>query len=108
MMRRVLSVFFCASIFFFNVEVSFAGTEYEKFEIKQGMHKSAVNEKYGPPLSAEKLRHGFFPIPKEKALYKIDGSTYMILCFFSGRINEITILDNATHEDAVSMFESID
>ncbi|MBU0570682.1 MAG: hypothetical protein KJ995_04710 [Candidatus Omnitrophica bacterium] len=107
-MQRVLLTFLCASIFFFNAVASCAVAEYEKLEIKQGMRKSAANEKYGPPLLVEKLRYGFLPIPKEKALYKVDDSTYMILYFFSGRINEITILDDATYEEAVSMFESTD
>lgn len=71
------------------------------------MHKSDAAKEYGEPLLAEKLRSGFLPIPREKALYRIDESTYMILYFYSGRVNEITILDDSTYEDAASMFKML-
>ncbi|MFH1411599.1 MAG: hypothetical protein ABIG55_03045 [Candidatus Omnitrophota bacterium] len=105
MMRKLLAVFICFAVYLTGTSVSY-GDGYETFAIKQGLHKRYVNKKYGVPLLEEKLRSGFLPIPKEKALYKIDDSTYMILYFFSGRIHEITILDDITYEDAAAMFMS--
>lgn len=79
--------------------------EYTEFEIKQGMHEDVVNEKYGQPVLAEKMKEGFLPIPKKKALYKIDDSTHMILHFFSGRIHEITMLEDVNFDKASSLFK---
>ncbi|MBL7170455.1 MAG: hypothetical protein ISS46_00460 [Candidatus Omnitrophica bacterium] len=81
-----------------------AGEYYKEFEIKQGMHEDVVNEKYGQPVLTEKIKEGFLPIPKKKALYKIDDSTYIILHFFSGRISEITILEDVNFDEASSLF----
>jgi len=80
------------------------GEEYEKFEIKQGMRENEVNERYGSPVVAEKIKPGFFPIPQKKALYKIDESDYMILNFFSGRVSKVTILSDMNVEEATNMF----
>jgi len=80
------------------------GGGHEDLEIKQGMREDDVNDKYGQPVLSERIKEGFLPIPKKKSLYKIDGSTYMILRFFSGRINEVTILEDVGFEEASSMF----
>jgi len=104
-MKRLLSRLLCFS-FILLLTCSAHSDDYEKrFEIKQGMHETAVNLKYGMPLEMEKLKSGFLPIPKKKALYKIDESTYIIIKFFSGRINEITILEDVTQDEASSMFK---
>lgn len=79
--------------------------DYEKIQIKQGMRESAVREEFGDPLQEEKLKPGFLPIPKKKALYKIDDTTYVILKFFSGRVHEVTVLDDVSSDEAVSMFD---
>lgn len=79
--------------------------QYEKFQIKLGIHEKAVNDKYGMPLVTEKLKKGFLPIPKKKALYKINDSDYMILYFFSGRVKDVTILEDAEHDEAVTAFK---
>lgn len=81
--------------------------DYEKVQIKQGMRESAIREKFGDPLREEKLKPGFLPIPKKKALYKVDDTTYVILKYFSGRVNEVTVLDDVTSDEAASMFDQI-
>ena len=80
------------------------GEEYRSLEIKQGIHEDVVNEKYGEPVSSEKVKEGFLPISKKKSLYKIDDSTYMILNFFSGRVNDITVLEDISSDEALSLF----
>jgi len=82
----------------------FMEKEWE-FEIKQGMHEKTVNEKYGQPILVEKLKSGFLPIPKRKALYKIDDADYMILRFFSGRVHEVSILEDMDINEATEMFK---
>jgi len=79
--------------------------EYEKFQIKLGMHEKAVNEQYGMPIMTENLKKGFLPMSKKKALYKITDSDYMILYFFSGRIKDVTILENTEHDEALTVFK---
>lgn len=79
--------------------------DYDKFEIKYGMHEETVKEKYGQPLLVKQIK--IHPIPSKKALYKIGDSDYMTLHFFSGRIQKITLLHD-TEEDAASTLFNID
>lgn len=102
-MKRALSGFLCFIFISFYTCAAY-GQEYEKFQIKLGMHERAVNEKYGMPVVTEKLKKGFFPISKKKALYKIADSDYMILYFFSGRIKDITVLEDMERDEALLMF----
>jgi hypothetical protein len=69
------------------------------------MHEKTVNDRYGMPVMAEDLKKGFLPISKKKALYKIDDSDYMILYFFSGRVKNVTLLENAEHDEAIRAFK---
>lgn len=81
------------------------GQEDEGFELRQGTRRKVVNEQYGAPIMTEKLKWGFLPIPREKALYKVDDLTYLILHFFSGRVSNIIILDDVDYEKAISLFK---
>lgn len=79
---------------------------YEKFQIKQGMHENTVNKKYGRPILVEKTKSKILPISKKKTLYKIDDSTFVILYFFSGRVTDVTILEDANLDEATEMFRN--
>ena len=78
--------------------------DYDRFEIKYGMHERIVNEKYGEPLLVKKIKA--HPIPRKKALYKTDDSNYMILYFFSGRIQKITLLQDVEQVVAIDLFSN--
>ena len=86
------------------VSGSVSAQEIEKIEIKQGMYEDNVNFKFGEPEFAEDIKTGFFPIPRKKALYKIGDADYMILYFYSKRVNKITILSDVDHDEAAAMF----
>ncbi|MFC1643794.1 hypothetical protein ACFL5C_00505 [Candidatus Omnitrophota bacterium] len=79
--------------------------EAVKITIKYGMYEESVDKAYGQPVLTEKIKDGFWPIPKKKALYKIGESDYMMLYFFSGRINKITILSDMNLEEATALFQ---
>lgn len=104
-MKRILLLIICMIQILAN-PYFVLGEDCEKFEIKIGTHESAVNAKYGKPIASEKIKEGFWPISKKKALYKIDESDYMILYFFSGRIKNVSILDNADETEAISAFKN--
>ena len=78
--------------------------EYTKIEIKQGMYEDIVNERFGMPELTQDLDSGFFPIPRKRAFYKIGESDYMILGFYSKRVNKITILSDMDREEAERVF----
>jgi len=80
------------------------GEDLGAFQIKLGMHESAVNDRYGMPVVSERIKEGFWPISKKKALYRIDGSDYMILHFFSGRVKNVTILEDTVEKEALQHF----
>lgn len=79
--------------------------EYTKIQIKQGMYEDTVNERFGTPLLTQELESGFFPIPRKRALYTLGDSDFMILGFYSKRVNRITILSDMDREQAESLFE---
>ncbi|MFC1576846.1 hypothetical protein ACFL3N_00725 [Candidatus Omnitrophota bacterium] len=102
-MNKLIYVFLIASIIIFCTEYSYTDN-YEKIQIKQGMHESTVREKFGDPLEEERIKSGFLPIPKKKALYQADATTYLVLEFFSGRVREIAILEDMDLKEAKSLF----
>lgn len=61
------------------------------------------NPQYGEPVLAENIKVN--PIPKKKALYELDEINYMILYFFSGRINKIMLLEDMGFDEAASIFK---
>jgi len=103
-MKRALLGFFCI-IFISFCSYTGYGQEYEKFQIKLGMHERAVNEKYGTPIMTENLKRSFLWISRKRALYKIADSDYMILYFFSGRVKDVTILEDIEHDEALLKFK---
>lgn len=103
-MKKSIAIFALVGILAVYADYAYA-EEHKVFELKQGTHRDMVNGKYGEPIMKEKLKPSFFPISKEKALYKIDDSTYMILRFFSGRVHDITILEDVDAKKALSMFK---
>ncbi len=94
-MRRPISAILAMAMVFCAAT---ARAEYKKFDIKYFMHEEIVNERYGEPVSVKQIR--VHPIPEKKALYKINGSDWMILKFFSGRIWRITLLEDMDRGEA--------
>jgi len=76
--------------------------EYEKFDIKYGMHEEIVNKEYGDPVESKTIKAN--PIPIKKGLYKIDDTGYAVLYFFSGRIYKIILLNDMALDEAKAVF----
>jgi len=91
-------------IFLLLPSISSYSQEQKMFQIKHGMHYKIVEDTFGAPLLIKEVPSGFLPIPKKKALYRIDDSDYMILLFFSGRVNKITILSDMEYEQALTVY----
>ncbi|MDP8299309.1 MAG: hypothetical protein P9L88_05355 [Candidatus Tantalella remota] len=108
-LRRTVSVIILAGLIFFNAGNAGAEEKEEpkKISIKHGMYEKSVNKRFGDPLLVQEIKDKFWPIPKKRALYEIGESDYMILYFFSGRINKITILSDMDREQAVEMFSTM-
>jgi hypothetical protein len=100
-MKRIAGLVFIGAVLLAG---TLCAQEYEKIEIKQGMYEDNVNERFGQPELSEDINPGFFPIPRKKALYKIGGSDYMILYFYSKRVNKITILSDVDQGEALAVF----
>jgi hypothetical protein len=100
-MRRSISFLALAALMLLNVAESYC--EYDKFDIKYGMHERIVNQKYGDPIYVKNIK--LHPIPHKKALYGLDESDYMILYYFSGRIYKIVLLERMDAEQATEIFE---
>ena len=45
--------------------------EYEKFQIKLGMHEKAVNEQYGMPIMTENLKKVFCQYQRKRLCIKL-------------------------------------
>ncbi|MFC1480264.1 hypothetical protein ACFL5Y_02310 [Candidatus Omnitrophota bacterium] len=103
-MKKMISVFCLAGLLLAGTACVHANAVV-KIAIKYGMYEENVNKAYGQPVLTEKIKDTFWPIPKKKALYKIGESDYIILYFFSGRINKITILSDINPEEATAMFQ---
>lgn len=87
--------------------VSAFSEEYKKFDIKYGMHESAVRDNLGDPVLTEKSGRAI-AIPRKKALYKLDETNYAILYFFSGRIHKIVLLEDMDLVEASGLFKDIE
>jgi hypothetical protein len=100
--RIILAAVMMAAFF----ATSALAEEYTKTEIKQGMYEDIVNERFGMPELTQDLEPGFFPIPRKRALYRLGDSDFMILSFYSKRVNKITILSDMDREEAERLFEA--
>jgi hypothetical protein len=106
--KITICVFILACMVLFNAPSRAEETEApKKIEIKHGMYEKTVNQRFGDPLLVQEMKDKFWPIPKKRSLYEIGESDYMILYFFSGRINKITILSDMDRDQAVEMFNTI-
>ena len=102
-MKKIIISFLLVGLMLSH-SVSGYGDEYKEFDIKYGMHKKIVNKRYGEPILVEKMGKTS-PIPKQRALYKIDDSNYMIIYYFSKRIYKITLLQDMDLAEAKVIFE---
>jgi len=100
-------VLFCA--LFMMCALSKATSAAEKtaksaIKIKQGAHFTEVRREYGPPVLSEDDKSGFLPISRKRELYRIDNSVFVVLYFFSGRVKDITVLEDVSLAEARSVF----
>jgi len=101
-MRRAVCVGMSAMLLLMSA-LSFAD-ETEEVKIKYGMHKNKIEQTLGEPVAIEKLKNTFF-LTKNKALYLMHESSYVLIRYIASRVNKVTVLDGVKSTEALSFFE---
>lgn len=81
---------------------------YEKIEIRQGMRKEHVEERFGSPEITKDTGRDLLGVSRERALYRIGETDHMILDFYAKRVSGIEILSGMNNRQAEAVFTGED